>query len=90
MIRPINGLEMANQNGIASPKIRESRLRMREGVLVTRKGVVRPVPQLRDSSGNPYRELIALMRLGTWSWLFLSTKAARDAQRFAGDPRAIR
>jgi len=35
---------------------------MREGTLVTVKSVARPIPRLRDPSGNPFKTLIVFMR----------------------------
>jgi hypothetical protein len=58
IIKPINGLSMANQSEIASPEAGKSRLRMREGALLTGKSVA---PTGESSRGNPYRELIVFM-----------------------------
>ena len=58
MIKPINGLDMANQSGIASRKGSKSRVRLCEGAFVRGKSVVWPVPQLLEPSGSPYGELI--------------------------------
>jgi hypothetical protein len=61
MIMPINGLEMANQSGIASRKGSTSRLRTREGAFTAGKSVALPVPESPDSSDNPSKELIDFM-----------------------------
>ena len=52
---PVNGLEMANQSGIASLKGSELRLRMRKRALANGRSVERP----EESCGmNPSGELI--------------------------------
>jgi hypothetical protein len=61
MIKPITGLDMANQSGIASRKRSESRVRLCEGALAKGKHVAWPVPQLLEPRGSPYGESIGFM-----------------------------
>ncbi len=60
IIRPLNGLDTANQNGMASPKL-ISRLRTCDVALVTEESVVRPIPPVRDPGGNPFKRSIVFM-----------------------------
>jgi hypothetical protein len=61
MIIPINGLEMANQSGIASRRGSTSCLCTREFAFAAGKNVTRLFPELPDSSDNPSKELIDFM-----------------------------
>jgi hypothetical protein len=63
MIKPINGLEGANQSGIASRNGRTSRLRVRELAFATGKSVERPVPKAFGIPGTTFKELIVFIRL---------------------------
>jgi hypothetical protein len=58
---PINGLDTANQSGIASRNGSTSRLRRRERAFTAGKSVALAVPNLRDSNDNASRELIIFM-----------------------------
>jgi hypothetical protein len=57
IIRPLNGLDIANQNGMASPKL-ISRLRTYDVALVTEESVVRPG---ESPGGNPFKRSIVFM-----------------------------
>lgn len=59
-MRPLNGLDIANQNGMASLKL-ISRIRTCDVALATEESVVRPVPPLPDPGGNPFKRSIVFM-----------------------------
>ena len=57
IIRPLNGLDIANQNGMASPKL-ISRLPRCDVALVTEENGVRPG---ESPGGNPFKRSIVFM-----------------------------
>jgi hypothetical protein len=59
--KPISGLSMANQSEITSPEAGKSRLRAREGALVTGKNLATPAPNAFGVPVGKSRELIVFM-----------------------------